>query len=220
MSGRGLAVGLAAGLLACGAATGTGGAATRSRCVLPPHAHLIAQTAQARAWVVRSRRAGEPAIYSTWIACLRASGRRTRLASGDNYADSSTMLPALQLAADLIGYGVEKKGGLGGSIATVYVRDLRSGRVVYRHHAARTIDGLELFYRLALAPDGSLAWISANVTDAPTPEVWIRDGCGATLVDSGSGIRPRTLARSGRTASWIDGTARRSAQLAQPGGPC
>jgi hypothetical protein len=101
----------------------------------------------------------------------------------------------------------------------VVVRNLSSGKRL-RDVAAttkvlpesfQTVDGI------VVKADGAVAWISSVSSvfshGSATVEVHRADSRGATLLDSGRAIDPRSLRLSGATLSWRDGSSARKATL-------
>jgi hypothetical protein len=69
---------------------------------------------------------------------------------------------------------------------------------------------------LVLTPEGAAAWIAraaSIATHRTVTEVHAASAGSTRVLDSGAGIAPGSLRLSGRTVSWQDGSARRSARL-------
>jgi hypothetical protein len=87
----------------------------------------------------------------------------------------------------------------------VFVRDLRSGRVLHRvptgTAGAPHVIGAGFTTAIVVKGDGAVAWIVAL---GPPGEYQIRalDGSGARLLASGAGIDPHSLALAGSTVYW------------------
>jgi hypothetical protein len=89
----------------------------------------------------------------------------------------------------------------------VIVRDLRTGRVVHRLPSGRSAPpdvGAGPVTDIALAADGSVAWIVAT---EQSYEVHIFDRSGERVVAQGAQIAPASLALTGHTLYWTSSGA-------------
>jgi hypothetical protein len=187
-------------------------AAAAATCARPHGARTIVGTASSRAWLVRRKHHLAPSTVA-YYGC-EAGHAPIRLEKGDESADAGIRIPAMALAGDLIAYGIERKGGLGSSTATVKVRNLSSGATPFHRHAVTTVDNLETFGRVVLAPTGAVGWIAANVADPDfTYEVWKADAAGVAQIDQGPRIVPKSLALQPGTLTWTNGGMPKSVPL-------
>jgi hypothetical protein len=191
-------------------------ASAASKCSVPAGARVLAQDSFAIVWRTSRRIPSTSAHKFVWTACVRSSGRKTVIARGDDFADTATTL-VVALAGRYLAYGKTVKGGLGASTSTVYVRDLRRSKVVFRH-AGTAPDpnsiGLEYISQVAVAADGGLGWIGETIESAgPVAQVWKHDRCATALLDRSAAIKPRSLRLRRHVLSWHDGAVVKTATL-------
>lgn len=104
----------------------------------------------------------------------------------------------VRLAGPFVGYAHGFDSGLDGG-QFVEVRDLRTGKLVYRTEN----ENLVFVRDLELAASGFVAWISDEEDAGRGVYAWSAS-TGRTQLDSGSDIKGRSLTLSG-TLSWTKG---------------
>lgn len=130
--------------------------------------------------------------------------------------------PSLAIAGPLVAYAVEGGFDENDSDTLVEVLDLRTGissdrfAPEFNVPASRNEFGAKVG-SMALAPTGGVAWISCPSASSPLGDprpTCVRAGphnevskldagaARATLLDSGAGIDPRSLRRTGRSVTW------------------
>jgi hypothetical protein len=103
----------------------------------------------------------------------------------------------------------------------IRVRDLRTGSVVHRLDEVNSTVGVgNINVRsLVVNESGSVAWIVVERVygDSPQPDVdiqvWAVNSDGRRMLDSGAGIKPRSLTLSSSTLSWVNAGTVRAAPL-------
>ena len=108
--------------------------------------------------------------------------------------------------------------GVGSCGASIKVLDLRDGHVVATGAGAPGPPfGPHLVRDLVLKENGSVAWtVGRGSFGDPgyfAQELWVRDGQGERLLDSGAGLDPTSLTLTDSTLTWINGGVVRSATL-------
>jgi hypothetical protein len=125
----------------------------------------------------------------------------------------------IALAGRYVAYGYARFG-VDTVSATVVVRDLGNGRQVRSGPATTKPVGPEFFQSVAsivVKADGAVAWIgqSGSIIRHGSSEIEVdkADAHGISLLDSGSGIDPRSLRLHGSAVSWRRSGRSRSASL-------
>lgn len=112
-----------------------------------------------------------------------------------------------------------KTCGVDAGRSAVFVRRLDTGKVVAQRPATTSALGAEAYVTVSaivLGRSGSYAWITeaaSIVSHRRAIQVHAAGPAGARILDSGSGIRPRSLRLSGKVLRWRDGGQLRSARL-------
>jgi hypothetical protein len=106
--------------------------------------------------------------------------------------------------------------------ADLFVKNLRTGRLERSSNAVDVASGAAFadVRSLVVTRGGAIAWVVRPFNDTMKPlpyEVAKFDRGGARMLDSGAGIRGKSLVRRGNRISWRNGTTRRSATLRDPG---
>jgi hypothetical protein len=200
-------------LAACGsssasssvAASSTTPATARAHCG-PASAQTLARGSLARVFVQRG------AVY----ACVTGSRRWASLGTTGSCVRASHV-DAVAVAGRLVAAGATMCGV---DVGTTSIEVMR----VSDHHRLLTAPAIsnprpESYTHvtgLVLTPGGAVAWIASTssiATHHAMTEVGAASAGSTRVLDSGAGIATGSLRLSGRTVSWKDGSARRSAQL-------
>lgn len=178
----------------------------------PGKAKLIAADTQA---VVYLGRVAEPSHIRVpvYLGCLR-SGRRAYEVGGPGVGSSSVVAGTrhMVLAGQIVAWEQWSSIGMGEPKEKewrVFVRDLRSGRVLQKLATGATTvpewTGVGPTTQIVVSASGAVAWI-ARVEDEQGHqhgyEVHAADKAGARLLASGTSIEPDSLALAGRTLYW------------------
>jgi hypothetical protein len=155
-----------------------------------------------------------------WYGCMYRYDRRFRLATVGEPGIFVTAVRPIRLAGRFVGYSDFYEGPAGGTLADIHVRDLRSGREVFRHQAGEpdATDNQGPVQDLELKPNGSIAWIEATKPVSPQTQLTYRvleraAGGQAVTLDEGPDVAPRSLAVSASTVYWTRAGVPRSALL-------
>jgi hypothetical protein len=159
-------------------------------------------------------------VYGTGgqvFGCARGSRTRYPLGQVTSCLRGALVGP-VRVAGIRVAYAV-KRCGVDTGTSQVIVRRLDDGHMSAAVPATATPLGAESYVTvtaLALAPDGSVGWITQGgsiVSHRQLTEVHARDARGARVLDSGPGIGPRSLALAGSQLRWRDAGQRRTVRL-------
>jgi hypothetical protein len=131
---------------------------------------------------------------------------------------NSTLVGPVRVAGWLAAYGLERCGVDTGS-TVVEVRRLTDGRRLAMRPATTgppQVESYQSVTSLVLRSDGSVAWIATSKSVfASSGEIEVHSLAQGDfdLLDSGSGIAPKSLRLKGATLSWRDGGSVRTATL-------
>jgi hypothetical protein len=181
-------------------APAAGAAAKRPPCTLSTPTRTIESTRYARVFERRKHTDNPDPIF----ACLYSANRVRRIGTDDCF--DSEAVGDLRIAGRFVGYSIQTCGISEGS-DRVRVMDLRRGRLRTSVSATNTAGHPDSFVvtDLELRPTGAVGWIVELFSEpAHTWEVRKvgRDRLN-TLLDSGAGISPHSLALSGHFLYWI-----------------
>ena len=193
-------------VLAAGA-VGLIAAPAASRSCLPQAATVLAKSGAARLYSSGGQLYGCLGTRTTRLGALGVRGRFPH-----------TRVTLYALAGRYAGIDVAAMG-IDTFDSTLIVIDLATGRRVASAPATSPENRAESFITarsLVIDPGGTVAWVGArSAVGAFTPiyEVRALSAHGDRLLDSGTHIRPASLALTAHQLSWTDGTMRRHAQL-------
>jgi hypothetical protein len=200
-------------LAACGSSRASSSAAASSTTPAtalahcgPANAQTLARGSLARVFVQRG----------TVYACVMGSRRWTSLGTTGNCVRASHV-DAVAVAGRLVAAGVTMCGVDLGTTTIEIVRVPDGHRLLTAPAIANP--GPESYTHvtgLVLTAEGAVAWIaraSSIATHRTMTEVAAASAGSTRVLDSGAGIATGSLRLSGRTVSWQDGSAHRSAQL-------
>jgi hypothetical protein len=172
----------------------------------PPHSHVFRSD---RTAVVYEGLNSEK-LYEV-LGCVREGRRAYTLGSVLEGSEAGSAGVSKEvLAGPMVAYeqsnNSETAYSPGYSRNVVFVRDLRSGRILHRlptGTAARPGNvGRGPAFALVVKSDGAVAWI--NPIEAPISfEVHAVDRSGIRVLASGTGISPESLRLKGSTLSWV-----------------
>jgi hypothetical protein len=123
------------------------------------------------------------------------------------------------LAGTVVAYERSLNYEDGGGRDLVFVRDLRTGRVLHevltgtRVKPEAGFEGVGAVVALVVKSDGSVAWIVATDAENGTRQVHAVDRTGSRTLATGSNIAPGSLALAGSTLYWTQGGQAQSATL-------
>jgi hypothetical protein len=189
----------------------------KSACRVPHGAKVIVRGASS---VVYSTKAETSAgRVHRFFGCLTHPGVRTHLA--DIYAGDDVRFTHFTLAGRYLVWVRTTDARPGAVHVTIPSFDLRKRRAhgtteVDNEDAGATYGGE--VPSLVLARDGDFAYVAKTWqfgAGSPTRQVQVRarDTSGERVLDSGGGIDPASLSRTGSTVSWTKDGVRRSAGL-------
>jgi len=189
-------------------------------CVVPNGAHVKARTKRAVAYTV-DRPQSEFKRSRDFYGCLESVGRPVKLAHVSSDPDNDTNVGPVVLARSRLAYAFRALGHYGDASVEVRELDLRRPEAVSTAGNAEGYDDRPRVVRLLVTRRGEVAYtLRWTEIDAPSPEdrtrhreVRIRDAYGLRTVDDAPGVDLRSLARDGRTVTWLHDGDRRSAQL-------
>jgi hypothetical protein len=198
-------------------AAGAGGATTSDARCASRHSVTLAENAVVRVYSRPSRFEPTDLVYA---ACLKATGRRSRLGERGCFPDSCDLGPfALTGSLVAVAAGV---AGRGDSHFEVRLKDIRSGRMWQRLSAIAPPEPLPLQDRftrifgvrdLVVSATGGLAWIAGDPYPPVRWEVHRSDATGHAVLDAGLSISPRSLSLRGGTITWRNGADTRTAAM-------
>ena len=156
------------------------------------------------------------------FGCLRRSDRAFVIGIAGECQNNDVIDTAV-VAGTLAALNVHTCG-LATSESRIAVVTLTNGHVVFASAPLSTPgdeSGHDAIRGMVLTPRGRLAWLAVRVTggrgSAPVAAEVRRRAHGpdreSVLVDSGTGIDPRSLRRRGGRATWVKDGARRSASM-------
>jgi hypothetical protein len=158
------------------------------------------------------------AVGSTVYACSARTHQRTRLGDSTNCEGALLAAPVV-VSGDYVAYGAEWCGVDFGSTSLV-VRRLSSGMQVSHTPALKNprpmVEAFTTVDTLALGPNGAAAWISSESSPAFSQGTVIQVDeldPGLKPLDSGAGIRLRSLRLHGSTLTWNHNAHTRTASL-------
>ena len=176
-------------------------AAVRSKC-LPDRPGVLVADDQAVAYRARNR-LGQPEIFG----CSYRRGRSYALGAAPECTASGCggVEGGPVLAGSIVAYELQDSSPCCDSWV-VFVRDLRSGRLLHRlpTGAARSSSevGGGFTAGLVVKADGAVAWITAGGVARGGNQVHVVDRAGSRVVASGTDVAERSLALSGSTLYW------------------
>jgi len=138
-----------------------------------------------------------------YVACSRASGRRTKLA--DDFIENAPR--HFRIRGRFVAY--DRDDGCFDPCWRIVVLDVSSGkkRASYASYGMESTTALR---RLVLDERGRVAWIRDFATG---PELHRMDSDGEETIDTGPGVEVDSLAIGGGRVTWQDGGQPRSSQL-------
>jgi hypothetical protein len=193
-----------------GVAASAAPAKTRHPSCAARGSHTVVQTRQVRVFRLKGETFG----------CLFQLGKKRPLGDTPGFPDS-LVATNISVAGHFVGYQLKFIGRTGSSF-NVRVLDLKLGRRVHNVRAGEFPFGDENpnvkdpgVTALAVTSTGAVAWIVRNsFADPVRLEVHKDDSDGPTLLDTGDGIDPASLAVStSGVAYWLHADAPHSTQL-------
>jgi hypothetical protein len=200
----------------------------KSECHLPGHAHILIANRQALLYETSETNTRLPTVYGC------AYGHRGAYFLGEpapNIATSEGIegISLETLAGPIVAYEYAAAGRESSAHWTIFVQDLRNGRVLRRlptgsavHHEAG-FSGVGPAVAIVAKSDGAVAWIVESHYEPASAKndyisgheyaVEAADSTGNRLLASGQGIDPASLALAGSTLYWTQGGKPASAAL-------
>ena len=214
---RSLAAALSAGLLLASAAAAAPVPAPgeRAHSIRAPHctikgAKTIAANRHVRVFSAR---------VHTWrevFGCRRSADRAYAIGDAGGECQNYDLVDGAVVAGNFVALNV-RTCSLYGSSSTVKLVNLRDGRVRFASAPLSTVGpdtSYDAIRGMAVTAAGRLAWLGVRVAGGAVVEAEVhrrvRGTSGASVVlDSGTGIDPRSLRRAGSLLRWRhDGTPR------------
>jgi hypothetical protein len=225
------AVAIALVVVAAHADAATVGYAANTKCP-PSHAHLLRSDKQAVVYKIRESgiETLEKEHYRVYYPGIRGCVRGRRLSYklggpstefGDASGESSSGIDSITLGGSMVAYeeeitGSERYGENASGKWIVWVRDLRTGKVIHKVPTGTRIPSDPSFIgvgpttAIAVKSDGAVAWI-AEAEDGY--QVHVLDKTGNRLLASGENIKPYVLGLKGSRLYWKQAGHVRSAVL-------
>jgi hypothetical protein len=129
---------------------------------------------------------------------------------------SGGVLP-IALAGPVVAYGAGKNFAFGHSFREIWVRNLRTGKLIHRIPNGSPAEsgsiGLGVTEAIMVKGDGSVAWIVRAGTALGGIQVRSADKTGSHLLAASPEIAPESLALAGSTLYWTQGGKPMSATL-------
>lgn len=153
------------------------------------------------------------------FGCRRAANRAYEIGHGGSECQNNDLIDAAVVAGNFAALNV-RTCSLYDSESSVALVNLRDGRVRFRS-APLSTPGSDASYEairgMAVTSAGRLGWLGVRLARGVIVEAEVRRRSGATragsvVLDSGTGIDPRSLRRAGSMLAWRhDGVARSAA---------
>lgn len=185
------------------------------------HARPITADAQAQVYEAPEV-PSEPGL--TVYGCTYRAGRSYSLGGSSSQqpeagpGGESGVLDAT-LAGTAVAYAKTTFYEARGSRKVVFVRDLRTGRVLHEILTGTPVkpepptEGIGTVVALVVKSDGSVAWIVGTDPEDGTYQVHALDATGSRVLATGANIDPSSLALAGSTLFWTQGGKPASAVL-------
>ncbi len=121
------------------------------------------------------------------------------------------------LAGPIVAYEESSDFTEGHSRNVIVVRDLRTGRVIYKVPTAEAKTpgdvGKGQASEIIVKNDGAVAWVVQTEREPTVYEVWAVDKTGSRMLASSGDVEPYSLALAGSTLYWTQGGKPMSATL-------